>query len=242
MGGLRRGARAASACAAPPPRGGRAPRARRRGRFPLSARRTTCGAGRIVERRGRRARRARPRRASRGRAAADPTPEGTPRRCSLLARRARAARCGCACGCPCCRTARPAGCRAIALGAYNVVRTHLIVDRRRLRARLGAAGGPCSARAIGIGRRRWPTPAGTFCVRNRLTRLHRSGLRPARVRHQRPLRGAHRLARRRLHRHPRHESTRAAPRPRLARLHPHAQPRHPRLDRLMPVGTPVTIR
>ena len=56
------------------------------------------------------------------------------------------------------------------LGGYGVVDTRLIVDRRRLTATLLARARRCSARRVGIGRRGAPTPAGTFYVRDRLTR------------------------------------------------------------------------
>ena len=55
------------------------------------------------------------------------------------------------------------------LSGYEVVRTHLIVDRRRLVARLERRGRTVLRARIGIGERRWPTPRGSFIVRNRIT-------------------------------------------------------------------------
>jgi L,D-transpeptidase catalytic domain len=69
---------------------------------------------------------------------------------------------------------------------------------------------------VGVGSVQWPTPAGDFYIRNKLTR-YQSLLRPARLRHERPLRRSHGLARGRLHRHPRDERARAPTRGCLAR-------------------------
>jgi len=55
------------------------------------------------------------------------------------------------------------------LGGYETVRTHLIVDRRRLLARLERHGRTVFRAPIGIGKARWPTPKGSFIVRNRLS-------------------------------------------------------------------------
>jgi lipoprotein-anchoring transpeptidase ErfK/SrfK len=55
------------------------------------------------------------------------------------------------------------------LSGYEVARTHLIVDRRRLTARLERRGRTVFRTRVGIGQRRWPTPRGRFMVRNRLT-------------------------------------------------------------------------
>jgi hypothetical protein len=55
------------------------------------------------------------------------------------------------------------------LSGYEVVRTHLIVDRRRLTARLERRGRTVLRARIGIGERRWPTPKGSYMVRNRIT-------------------------------------------------------------------------
>jgi lipoprotein-anchoring transpeptidase ErfK/SrfK len=55
-----------------------------------------------------------------------------------------------------------------ALGDFHGVRTHLIVDRARLRAYLLRDGRLIFETRIGVGRPRWPTPAGEFYVRVRL--------------------------------------------------------------------------
>jgi hypothetical protein len=55
-----------------------------------------------------------------------------------------------------------------ALGGYEKVRTHLFIDRRRLRARLERRGRTVLRARIGVGQKRWPTPRGEFYVRNEL--------------------------------------------------------------------------
>jgi lipoprotein-anchoring transpeptidase ErfK/SrfK len=57
-----------------------------------------------------------------------------------------------------------------AISGYTVVRTELIVDRARLRATLRRDGRPVFHAPVGIGEPRWPTPAGRFYVRNKLVR------------------------------------------------------------------------
>jgi L,D-transpeptidase catalytic domain len=56
-----------------------------------------------------------------------------------------------------------------ALGGYRFVRTHLIVDRRRLTATLLRDGRPVFSTRVGIGRPEWPTPAGRFYIRNKVS-------------------------------------------------------------------------
>ena len=56
------------------------------------------------------------------------------------------------------------------LGGYVSVNTQLLIDRRRLRATLVRAGRPVFRAPIGIGNAQWPTPAGHFYIRNRLTK------------------------------------------------------------------------
>lgn len=55
------------------------------------------------------------------------------------------------------------------LGAFHVVRTHLIVERSRFRAVLWQSGRPVFRAQIGVGQGRWPTPGGEFYVREKLT-------------------------------------------------------------------------
>ena len=125
---------------------------------------------------------------------------------------------------------RPAGTtgwvRREALGGYGVVRTRLVVDRRALRATLLREGRPVFRAAVGIGAPGAPTPRGEYYIRNKLADYRaRSTARSRSARAPAPR--AHRLARGRLRRHPRHEPTVAHPGPRLARLHPAPQRRHP---------------
>jgi L,D-transpeptidase-like protein len=54
------------------------------------------------------------------------------------------------------------------LGTFNVVQTFLEIQRRKLRATLYYAGNRVWSARIGVGRARWPTPAGRFYVRERL--------------------------------------------------------------------------
>jgi len=59
--------------------------------------------------------------------------------------------------------------RRSALGGYGVVRTRLVVDRRALRATLFRDGRPVFRAPVGIGTSGAPTPPGEFYVRNKLT-------------------------------------------------------------------------
>jgi hypothetical protein len=54
------------------------------------------------------------------------------------------------------------------LGNWRTVRTHLLVDRRRLTMTLYRAGRPVFWARVGVGRPQAPTPAGQFYVRNML--------------------------------------------------------------------------
>jgi hypothetical protein len=56
-----------------------------------------------------------------------------------------------------------------ALGGYNLVRTRLVVDLRQLTATLLRARRPIFQARIGVGEPAWPTPRGQFYIRNRLT-------------------------------------------------------------------------
>ena len=57
-----------------------------------------------------------------------------------------------------------------ALGVYGIVDTHLVVDVERLTATLLRDERPILRAPIGAGRPEWPTPKGEFYIRNRLTR------------------------------------------------------------------------
>jgi L,D-transpeptidase-like protein len=52
---------------------------------------------------------------------------------------------------------------------FGVVDTHLVIDRARFRATLFRRGRPIFRSIVGVGEPRWPTPAGRFYVRERLT-------------------------------------------------------------------------
>jgi lipoprotein-anchoring transpeptidase ErfK/SrfK len=56
-----------------------------------------------------------------------------------------------------------------ALGDFHTVRTRLIVDRKRMTISLFREGRLVFRTGVGIGRRAWPTPRGQFYVRERLT-------------------------------------------------------------------------
>lgn len=58
-----------------------------------------------------------------------------------------------------------------ALGGYGLVRTRLVVDLQRLTATLLRNGESIFRVAVGIGRAEWPTPTGEFVIRNRLSRF-----------------------------------------------------------------------
>ncbi len=55
-----------------------------------------------------------------------------------------------------------------ALGGLSVVRTRLVVDLERLSATLFRAGKRIFSAPIGVGAPQWPTPRGEFYIRNRL--------------------------------------------------------------------------
>lgn len=59
-----------------------------------------------------------------------------------------------------------------ALGGYVAVHTHLVVELDRLRATLFKNGRPIFRAAIGVGKPESPTPRGNFYIRNVLTRFH----------------------------------------------------------------------
>jgi L,D-transpeptidase catalytic domain len=61
-----------------------------------------------------------------------------------------------------------------ALGGYVSVNTRLVIDRGRLRATLLRAGRPVFRAPIGLGQAQWPTPAGNFYIRNKLTKYESS--------------------------------------------------------------------
>jgi L,D-transpeptidase catalytic domain len=56
-----------------------------------------------------------------------------------------------------------------ALGGYGIVHTHLVVELDRLTATLTDRGRSVFRARVGVGRDGWPTPRGEFYIRNRLT-------------------------------------------------------------------------
>jgi hypothetical protein len=56
-----------------------------------------------------------------------------------------------------------------ALGGYHFVHTHLVVDLDRLEATLRVDGRAIFHAPVGVGQARWPTPPGEFYIRNELT-------------------------------------------------------------------------
>jgi lipoprotein-anchoring transpeptidase ErfK/SrfK len=59
--------------------------------------------------------------------------------------------------------------RRSALGGYQFVTTHLVIDLRRLRATLFRDGRPIFTAPVGIGQPQWPTPRGQFYIRDELS-------------------------------------------------------------------------
>ena len=57
-----------------------------------------------------------------------------------------------------------------ALGGYNPVAMHLVVDLSEFRAVLYRRGKVIWRARVGVGESRWPTPTGKFYIRNRLTK------------------------------------------------------------------------
>jgi len=96
------------------------------------------------------------------------TPERTPEALPLLARREVDGRLWVQVRLPVLPNNTTGWVRRGALGRYEVVRTHLIVDRRKLTARLERRGRAVFRARVGIGKPKWPTPKGEFLVRNRL--------------------------------------------------------------------------
>jgi hypothetical protein len=56
-----------------------------------------------------------------------------------------------------------------AVGQFVALDTHLLIDRSSLRATLYKRGRPVFRSIVGVGEPRWPTPAGRFYIRERLT-------------------------------------------------------------------------
>jgi len=62
------------------------------------------------------------------------------------------------------------------LGRLHTVRTHLRLNRRTFRATLYERGRRIWSAPIGVGKRQWPTPGGRFYIRNRLVPREKGGI------------------------------------------------------------------
>ena len=146
-------------------------------------------------------------------------------------RRTPAAAYGCGRACPRCRPGRSAGSRAMPPAATcRWTRGSWWTSREAETLTLTRSGRVVMReKAPGVGSgdgRRGPRRPADFYVRNKLTRYRSPGIRADRLRHQRAIAHAHRLAGRRLHRHPRQQSAPDPSGARVARVHPPAQRRH----------------
>jgi lipoprotein-anchoring transpeptidase ErfK/SrfK len=99
------------------------------------------------------------------------TPEGTPEAVPLLHRREAGGRLWLRVRLPVLPNGTTGWIPRGAVGGYEESRTHLIVDRGALTARLERKGRTVFRARIGVGARGTPTPGGEFIVRNRLTRF-----------------------------------------------------------------------
>jgi hypothetical protein len=97
------------------------------------------------------------------------TPEGTPEAVPLLARRDAGGGLWVRVRAPVLPNGTTGWVPRGVLGGYEESRTHLIVDRARLTARLERKGRTVFRAPIGVGRPGTATPRGRFIVRNRLT-------------------------------------------------------------------------
>lgn len=61
-----------------------------------------------------------------------------------------------------------------AIGGYRLARTHLMIDLRHLSATLVRDGRRILRAPVGVGQSRWPTPRGRFYIRNKLVRYRSS--------------------------------------------------------------------
>jgi lipoprotein-anchoring transpeptidase ErfK/SrfK len=94
------------------------------------------------------------------------TPEGTPNAVAVIAQR----RAWVHVRLPVLPNGTTGWVRRRALGAYETATSRLDVDLGRLRATLYRDGRPVLRAPVAAGRAGWPTPRGTFLIRNKLTR------------------------------------------------------------------------
>jgi hypothetical protein len=113
-----------------------------------------------------------------------------------------------------------------AVGQFRSVDTHLVIDRSRFRATLYRRGRPVFQSIVGVGLAHWPTPAGRFHIRERLTGftdpIYGALAFGTNARSPRP----DGLAGRRIRRHSRDESARHPPRACFTRLRQAPEPGH----------------
>ena len=175
--------------------------------------------------------------------AARPRGRSTPCRSSAGAVGPAPAARGCASACPCCPNGTTGWIPRRAAGQYVLVRHRLVVDRARAAAHAAAPrrAGLCGARrdrrgSVAHTGRRVPRAQPPPWVRQ-------PDVRSRRLRDERPLAHAHGLARGRVRRHPRHRPA-ASSSPAGCRTAASgcATPTSSGSAKLMPIGTPVTIR
>jgi lipoprotein-anchoring transpeptidase ErfK/SrfK len=99
------------------------------------------------------------------------TPEGTSTIVPVLERRKRAGRLWIRVGLPVLPNNTTGWVGRSALGGYGTVTTRLVVDIQSLTAALLRNGRVVFEAPVGVGASRWPTPRGEFLVRSRLTRF-----------------------------------------------------------------------
>ena len=114
-----------------------------------------------------------------------------------------------------------------ALSELQPVDTWIKVSTKTYKITVIKKGKRVFSASVGVGQPQWPTPKGQFYIRAKLTNFGDAVLRAARLRHQRDVGHADRLAGRRHRRHPRHESPGLDPGPDLARLRAHEERGHP---------------
>jgi lipoprotein-anchoring transpeptidase ErfK/SrfK len=102
------------------------------------------------------------------------TPEGTPEAVPLLARRAVDGQLWVRVRLPVPPNGTTGWLPRERLGGYKTVRTHLLINLRRSTATLTRAGRRVFRAPVGVGLPQWPTPRGRFYIRNKLVRYRSS--------------------------------------------------------------------
>ena len=114
-----------------------------------------------------------------------------------------------------------------ALSELQPVDTWIKVSTKTFKVTVIKKGKRVFSASVGVGQPQWPTPKGQFYIRAKLTNFGDAVLRPDRLRHERDVGHAHRLAGRRHRRHPRHLPAGPDPGQDLARLRAHEERGHP---------------